>query len=138
LNATTIGSRYAGRAAGGTSAACVADAACAAADGVALTGRPNGRAASTAAQGSFGAYNQAMAQTLPVPPPGFDDLPVEDKIDYVQALWDRIAAQNEQVPLHEWQRLVIEERLAAHRSAPHEARPWKEVLDALESRLKAR
>jgi hypothetical protein len=33
-----------------------------------------------------------MGQPLTVPPPGFDDLPVEDQIDYVQALWDRIAA----------------------------------------------
>lgn len=79
-----------------------------------------------------------MGQPLPVPPPGFDDLPVEEKIDYVQALWDRIAAQNDEVPLHEWQRLVLEERLAAHRAAPHEARPWKEVLDGLEGRLKSR
>jgi hypothetical protein len=36
-----------------------------------------------------------MAQPLPMPPPGFDELPVEEKIDYVQALWDRIAANAE-------------------------------------------
>jgi len=28
-----------------------------------------------------------------MPPPGFDELPVDDKIDYVQLLWDRIAAR---------------------------------------------
>jgi putative addiction module component (TIGR02574 family) len=79
-----------------------------------------------------------MAKALPMPPAGFDDLPVEEKIDYVQALWDRIAAKADQVPLHEWQRAVLEERLAAHRAAPQEARPWREVLDGLERRLKAR
>lgn len=73
-----------------------------------------------------------------MPPPGFDELPVEEKIDYVQSLWDRIAADAEQVPLHEWQRQVLEDRLAAHRAAPHEARPWQEVLDRLEQRLKSR
>jgi putative addiction module component (TIGR02574 family) len=79
-----------------------------------------------------------MAQALPMPPPGFDDLPVEEKIDYVQALWDRIAANADQVPLHEWQRQILEERMAAHRASPHESRPWKDVLDGLEQRLKAR
>lgn len=73
-----------------------------------------------------------------MPPAGFDDLPVDDKIDYVQNLWDRIAAHQDQVPLQEWQRQILEERLCAHRESPREARPWREVLDALERRLKAR
>jgi len=84
------------------------------------------------------AYTPAMAQPLPMPPSGFDELTVEDKIDYVQSLWDRIAASADQVPLHEWQRQLLEERLAAHRAADsNEARPWGEVLDRLEERLRA-
>ena len=79
-----------------------------------------------------------MPQRLSMPPPGFDDLPVEEKIDYVQNLWDRIAANQEQVPLQEWHRQILEERLAAHRAAPQDARPWEEVLDGLERRLKTR
>ena len=79
-----------------------------------------------------------MAQSLPMPPPGFDDLPVDEKIDYVQSLWDRIAVSLGQLPLHDWQREVLDERLAAHRASPDEARPWKDVLDGLERRLKAR
>jgi putative addiction module component (TIGR02574 family) len=71
-----------------------------------------------------------------MPPPGFDDLPVEDQIDYVQSLWDRIATAADQVPLQEWQRQVLEERMAAHRAAPHEAPPWDQVLDRLEHRLR--
>ena len=83
-------------------------------------------------------YTLPMAQPLPMPPSGFDDLPVEDKIDYVQSLWDRIAASADQVPLHEWQRQILEERLAAHRASDaNEARPWGEVLDRLEGRLRA-
>jgi putative addiction module component (TIGR02574 family) len=77
-----------------------------------------------------------MDHPLPIPP-GFDDLPVEDKIDYVQSLWDRIAANVEQVPLHEWQPLMLEERIAAHRAGPGESKPWAEVLDRLESRLQS-
>jgi putative addiction module component (TIGR02574 family) len=79
-----------------------------------------------------------MAQPLSMPPPGFDELPVDDKIDYVQNLWDRIAANADQVPLQEWHRQILEERLAAHRAAPKDARPWGEVLDGLERRLKTR
>jgi putative addiction module component (TIGR02574 family) len=82
-------------------------------------------------------YALAMAQPLLMPPSGFDELPVEDQINYVQSLWDRIAATADQVPLHEWQRQLLEERLAAHRAADAgEARPWGEVLDRLEGRLR--
>jgi hypothetical protein len=34
--------------------------------------------------------------------PGFDDLSVEEKIDYLHSLWDRIAATPETVPVSEW------------------------------------
>ncbi len=77
-----------------------------------------------------------MAQPLPLPPPGFDDLSVDDQIEYLQTLWDRIAANADQVSLHEWQKQLITERLAAHRAAPHEAQPWEEVMDRLQDRLK--
>jgi putative addiction module component (TIGR02574 family) len=73
---------------------------------------------------------------LPMPPPGFDALPVEEQIDYVQTLWDRIAATAGQVPLQEWQQAMLEERLAAHRRAPHEALPWEDVIGRLNSRLR--
>jgi putative addiction module component (TIGR02574 family) len=57
-----------------------------------------------------------MSQALPIPPAGFDALSVEDKIDYVQSLWDRIAARPEDVPVPEWHRQIITERLAARRA----------------------
>ena len=78
-----------------------------------------------------------MAHSLPLPPPGFDALPVEDQIDYVQSVWDRIAATADNVPLHEWQQALLEERLASHRDAPEEARPWKEVVDRVQERLRS-
>lgn len=39
-----------------------------------------------------------MSQTLPLPPPGFDTLSAEEQIDYVQSLWDHIAARPEANP----------------------------------------
>ncbi len=77
-----------------------------------------------------------MPHSLSLPPPGFVALPVEDQIDYVQSLWDRIAASAGQVPLQEWQQALLEERLTAHHNAPGEARPWKDVIDRVEERLR--
>lgn len=76
-----------------------------------------------------------MSHSLPVPPPGFDTLPVEEQIDYVQSLWDHIAANVAQVPLQQWQEALLEERLAAHCQDPENARPWPEVLDRVQQRL---
>jgi hypothetical protein len=39
-----------------------------------------------------------MAKPVPLPPPGFDDLSVDEKIDYLQSLWDRIAATPGTIP----------------------------------------
>jgi hypothetical protein len=56
----------------------------------------------------------------------------------IQSALEWIAASADQVPLHEWQRQILEERLAAHRAGDaNEARPWGEVLDRLEGRLRA-
>lgn len=77
-----------------------------------------------------------MPRTLLLPPPGFDDLPVEDKLDYVQSLWDRIAIHPEELPVPDWHRRVIEERLEAHRTDPGAARPWEEVRNEITEKLK--
>ena len=55
-----------------------------------------------------------MSQALPLPPPGFDALSVDEQIDYVQSLWDHIAARPEDVPVPDWHREILAERLAAH------------------------
>ena len=76
-----------------------------------------------------------MTKRLSLPPPGFDDLPVEDQIEYVQSLWHRIAAKQDQVPVPEWHRQALDERLAAHEAHPEEARSWEEVRDEIRSKL---
>ena len=43
-----------------------------------------------------------VENALPIPPPGFDDLNVDDQIEYVQALWDRIVAKEDVVPVLDW------------------------------------
>ena len=79
-----------------------------------------------------------MAQTAPIPPPGFDDLSVEEKLDYVQSLWDRIAAKPDAIPVPGWHRQVLNERLAAYEASPHEGRQWEEVREELLRKLRDR
>jgi hypothetical protein len=40
-----------------------------------------------------------MAQPVPFPPPGFDELSVDEKVTYLQSLRDRITATPETVPV---------------------------------------
>jgi putative addiction module component (TIGR02574 family) len=77
-----------------------------------------------------------MFQSLPVPPPGFDALTVEEQIDYVQSLWDHIAAHPEQVPVPDWHRQVIAEHLASYQANPNEGKPWEEFEEGLLEKLK--
>jgi putative addiction module component (TIGR02574 family) len=79
-----------------------------------------------------------MTIKVPLPPPGFDDLPVEDQIDYIQSLWDRITAKPEQIPIPDWHRQVLDQRIAAHESNPEQGTPWEEVRDEIRSKLSER
>lgn len=76
-----------------------------------------------------------MAKPLENPPPGFEELSIEEKIDYVQSLWDHIAADADIVPLTEWQKKVLDQRMAAFAKDPEAGIPWEEILDRLRSKL---
>lgn len=73
----------------------------------------------------------SMAQTVPIPPPGFDELPVDEKVRYVEALWNRIAATPEAVGVPDWHRQILRERLADYRSNPKNSRSWDDIRDEL-------
>jgi putative addiction module component (TIGR02574 family) len=77
-----------------------------------------------------------MSQTLPLPPPGFDSLTIEEQIDYVQSLWDHIAARPEQVPVPDWHKEILNERLASYRANPGKAKSWDEFEPDLAAELK--
>ena len=79
-----------------------------------------------------------MARPVPNPPPGFDELSPEEKIRYVTALWDRIAADGDALPASDAQRRHLRERLAAHHANPDAAQPWSEARREIESSLTAR
>jgi putative addiction module component (TIGR02574 family) len=79
-----------------------------------------------------------VANAVPIPPPGFDDLTPEEKVSYVGALWDRIVSDQQRLPISEAQRALLRERLAAHEANPGAARPWTEVRSDIERALASR
>jgi len=79
-----------------------------------------------------------MPKKNPNPPPGFDDLPVDEQIDYVQSLWDRIAASPARVAVPEWHRRIIRERLEAYKANSTAGRLWEEARRDIEHKLRDR
>lgn len=65
--------------------------------------------------------------TLPKIPKEFDELSTAEKIEYVQALWERIAEDTESVDLTPKQRDELDRRLNAHRGEPQVLSSWEEV-----------
>ena len=79
-----------------------------------------------------------MASHLPLPPPGFDELSPDAQIDYVQSLWDRIAARPDQIPVPDWHREVIRQRVADQEANPAKGQPWENVRKEARSKLENR
>jgi hypothetical protein len=52
-----------------------------------------------------------MAKPILLATPGFDDLSVEEKTDYLHWLLDRIVATPETIPVPDWYGDIIDERL---------------------------
>jgi putative addiction module component len=79
-----------------------------------------------------------MSRIGPTPPPGFDDFSVDEQIDFVKSLWDRIAATSEQVPVPEWHRQIIRERLVCIMEPPALTDLWIDVHTDIERKLQDR
>jgi len=60
-------------------------------------------------------------------------LSIEEQIEYVQFLWDRIAAHPNRIPVPDWHKEILDERLADLAANPDDGSPWEEV----EKRLRA-
>lgn len=72
-------------------------------------------------------------------PPGFDDLSVEQKIDYVQTLWDRIfGLDHADIPSPAWHREEVRAALEEHERDPDAARSWESVRADIEAKLRRR
>src|SRR3990172_3128015 len=76
-----------------------------------------------------------MAETLRVPPPGFDQLPVEKKVEYVETLWERIIAAPQEVGVPDWHQQILRDRSAEYRKDPKAGRPWRGGVAGLRIRV---
>ncbi len=76
-----------------------------------------------------------MPKPVPTPPPGFDELSVEEKIEYIQSLWERIAATPEQVAVPQWHHDVLNERLRDSELDPDRGESWEVVRERLRGKL---
>jgi hypothetical protein len=77
-----------------------------------------------------------VARAMQSLPAGFDEWSIDQQIDYVQALWDRIAARADQVPIPDWHLDVLDQRLGEEAS-PADDRPWDQVEAELRQHLKS-
>ncbi len=63
-------------------------------------------------------------------------LPVAERLQLVEDIWDTIAAAPEALPLTDEDKRLIEERLAARERNPQAGSPWGEVYERIMARSK--
>ncbi len=68
----------------------------------------------------------------------FSDLTPEERIQLAEDLWESLAAEPSTVPLTAAQAQELDRRLEAYRRDGDPGRPWEEVLDRVEERLRER
>ncbi len=77
-----------------------------------------------------------MPETSIQTPPGFNELPKAEQVRYLQALWDKISTNPDEVPVPESHLQLAEERLRRYRQNPSSAKPAFEVIDRLSRKSK--
>ena len=79
-----------------------------------------------------------MPTPIVFPPPGFDDLSIDEKIDYLASLWDRITARPATIEVPEWHREVIAELLRELDTDPNRGDQWDIVQKRLREQLETK
>lgn len=54
-------------------------------------------------------------------------MPVQQRIQLVEDIWDSIAEMPEAVEIPKWHKQELEKRLEAYHANPDEGSPWQEV-----------
>src|SRR6266849_2975713 len=73
----------------------------------------------------------SMPETSIQTPPGFNELPKAEQVRYLQALWDQISTNPDEVPVPEEHLRLAEERLRRYREDPSTAKTAFDVVDRL-------
>jgi putative addiction module component (TIGR02574 family) len=62
-------------------------------------------------------------------------LPVEERLEIAEAIWESLETAGDQPPLPDWQREILDERIAEDDANPDEGSPWEEVKQRILSSL---
>jgi putative addiction module component (TIGR02574 family) len=89
----------------------------------------------TFARPRFAGYPVVVTKPIALPPPGFDELSAEEKLEYLGDLWRHVVATGDPQITDE-QRRLLRERWARHEANPGTARTWSEVRAELESKYR--
>ncbi|MDG2388811.1 MAG: addiction module protein [Planctomycetaceae bacterium] len=65
-------------------------------------------------------------------PPEIRNLPLEERIDLVEQIWDSVVDEEESFNLTDAQKRELERRIAAHQKSPDEGKTWAEVKRELQ------
>ena len=76
-----------------------------------------------------------MSSEVPFPPPGFDELSIDEQIEYVSKLEQRIKSLPDDLPVSDADMEIIEEQLAECEKNGFEGIPWEEVEKELIEQL---
>jgi len=64
------------------------------------------------------------------------ELPVSERLELVEYIWNSIAAVPEKLELTEEEKRLIDQRLQARQQNPGDGSPWEEVYARITSRRK--
>ncbi len=67
---------------------------------------------------------------------GVDRLPVEERLIFVEEIWDSIAADSTAVPLTDAQRAEFQKRIEEDDANPDDVTPWEQVKASTRARLR--
>jgi putative addiction module component (TIGR02574 family) len=62
-------------------------------------------------------------------------LPVEERLEVAEAIWESLESAADQPPLPDWQRKILDERIAEDDADPETGSPWEEVKQRILSTL---
>ena len=68
-------------------------------------------------------------------PEEFKVLSANDRVEYLQDLWDYIADSPDQVPVPDAHKQVLDDRLAAYKAEPNLGKPWEQIRDNILNKL---
>ena len=72
--------------------------------------------------------------TMPKPSSDYRNLPIPERLQLVEDIWDSIAQDAKALPLTPEQRAELHRRWAEHERDPASAIPWEQVRDELYGR----